>query len=331
MTLPPQAPTLACNWQETAHICPSIPPQHLLGCVGYGLVPHHNHVDMAIALQPAVAESSYWQAAWYSNQANNQTHYKNMVLRYNQDVLWGCLQVPIHRQNDCGSSIYTAYSDIFKALHDLQFAYLWRVWNFIPHITDISATGVETYHAFNQGRAQAYADAQAQHILPPKALQLMPAATAVSCLGEAVQIYFIAARQAGSIIDNPLQVAPIRYPSIYGTYAPRFARARLTTCSNSTPMLCISGTAGITGHRSMCPQDIIGQCRVMWGNINAVLQQAQRSPQHLHGITVYIRHTYHAAAVQNYLHQLLPDNTAVAYFIADICRKDLLVEMEAVA
>lgn len=331
-------PVLACNcnWQTASHAPPPIPQPHILGRVGYGLTPSAppaNRVDISIPLQPS-AKNANWQACWSSNQPLTQTSYKGILVRYNQEVLWGCFSMPIVLKYGCSHIIYKYYMRLFEVLARLHFPYLWRVWNFIPNITDLTATGTETYREFNQGRAQAYTEAHTQHILPLHALQLMPAATAIGCLGNTAHVYFIAARQAGRVIDNPLQIAPVHYPSTYGTHAPRFARARLTEThagQAALPMLCISGTAGITGHRSMCPQDIIGQCRIMWRNINTLLGQVQRSPNHLYGIQVYVRHSHHVAAVKNYLSSVLPKNTPVAYFVADICRADLLVEMEAVA
>lgn len=333
MTAPSSTTALAYNWQAANTQPAPATQQHLLGCVGYGAsTTPHNNVDIHIPLQIAASNEAYWLEHWYSQQAITQTHYKGILLRYNQEVLWGCFSVPMAYQYGCSHIMYTHYVRLFEVLARLRFPYLWRVWNFIPHITEASGAGIETYREFNQGRAQAYAYAHQQHILPPHALHTMPAATAIGCLGETAQVYFIAARQAGAVIDNPLQTAPIQYPSMYGAYAPRFARARLTTTHiQNMPMLCISGTAGITGHASMCHADVIGQCRIMWRNINTLLKQIQRSPQQLHGIKVYVRHAHHTAVVKNYLYSVLPDNTPAAYFVADICRADLLVEMEALA
>lgn len=332
MTSPPQQLELACNWQVSGGVTPYIKPKNILGRVYYGTAQKTPDADMAIALQPTSTASTHWQECWYSQQAVTQSSYRGILVRYNQDVLWGCFSMPVVFQYGCRHIIYKYYARLFEALAHLHFPYLWRVWNFIPHITEPSNAGIETYREFNQGRAQAYAHAHQRHLLPRHALQTMPAATAIGCLGQAAHVYFIAARLAGRVIDNPLQTAPIHYPNQYGAYAPRFARARLTaTNTQITPMLCISGTAGITGHTSMCHEDVIGQCRIMWRNINTLLKQVQRSPQQLHGIKVYVRHAHHVAVVKNYLHSVLPENTPVAYFVADICRTDLLVEMEALA
>ena len=100
-------------------------------------------------------------------------------------------------------------------------------------------------------------------------------------------------------------------------------------------MLFISGTASIVGHQTMHIGDIALQTRETITNIQAVLQEANRvaggdlwSLAQLHG-QVYVRNPPDVATIQAILkqHGLLN----FTYVHADICRADLLVEIEAYA
>src|SRR5574343_275669 len=101
-------------------------------------------------------------------------------------------------------------------------------------------------------------------------------------------------------------------------------------------MLFISGTASIVGHRTVHVGDVAGQCRESMANIAAVLDQANRqrrsSAFQLDEMEyrAYVRHAADFTSVSETLRPLIGNANAV-YVQADICRHDLLLEIEAFA
>ncbi|PCI56677.1 MAG: hypothetical protein COB34_06610, partial [Methylophilaceae bacterium] len=102
-------------------------------------------------------------------------------------------------------------------------------------------------------------------------------------------------------------------------------------------LLLISGTASIVGHAAQHDSDAIVQTREAMTNIEAVLGQANAVASHttfsladLH-YRVYVRHPAHVTEIHNELMRYLSANPNVEYCQADICRQDLLLEIEASA
>src|SRR5262249_5729347 len=104
--------------------------------------------------------------------------------------------------------------------------------------------------------------------------------------------------------------------------------------------LFISGTASIVGHRTVHPGDVAAQTRETLTNIEALLDEANRvsEPLRTHGrfgletlaCKVYVRNSADLPVVQSQLEPVLGAEAHLVYLQADICRPDLLVEIEAV-
>ena len=137
-------------------------------------------------------------------------------------------------------------------------------------------------------------------------------------------------------VENPRQVSAWRYPSQYGPRAPTFSRAALAY-PKGQEALFVSGTASIVGHETLHAGDVAAQCRETVRNLECVVQEANRlarsrPPFALAGMThrAYVRHARDADAVQRTLQPLLGGAPLVCVQ-ADICRSDLLVEVESQA
>lgn len=147
-------------------------------------------------------------------------------------------------------------------------------------------------------------------------------------------VYFLASRAAPSFIENPRQVSAYRYPPQYGSHAPAFSRAALLRQRDSL-MLFISGTSSIVGHRSLHVGDAAAQTRETLANIGALLEEANRLERAAHfsfatlACKVYVRRPEDLPAIHAELQTAVALSTRVIYLQADICRQDLLVEIEA--
>jgi enamine deaminase RidA (YjgF/YER057c/UK114 family) len=222
-----------------------------------------------------------------------------------------------------------AYQEIFTLLKRLPYAHLWRVWNFIPRINEIEH-GLERYRQFNIDRQVAFA-ANGRAIAGN-----VPAATAVGTAAGNLTLYFIAGRSAPAAIENPRQTAAYHYPAEYGPRTPVFARASAVTCAGED-LLFISGTASIVGHRTLHENDVAAQTRELLANIDSLLAAANEITQRRKfarsdlAYKVYVRHSADFGSIKTEIERWLGAVPDAIYLKADICRSELLVEVEASA
>ncbi|MEO7774124.1 MAG: hypothetical protein ABIT61_05410 [Steroidobacteraceae bacterium] len=256
--------------------------------------------------------------------------------RANQTLAFGCLELSEasfaashHPRTALSAIVESAYAEIFGCIDSLGFPHLVRVWNHLPEINS-NTSGFERYRQFNEARHRSFLACGRQ------TAGNVPAACALGTpAGTALVVYFLASSQAGTIIENPRQVSAWNYPSQYGAFSPLFSRAILTNVSTH-PELFISGTASIVGHRSVHPDDAADQTREAATNICALLGEANRvinksvfDKEHLR-YKVYVRDPADYAAVADVLHAIVQPLASPVFLRADICRSDLLVEVEAV-
>jgi enamine deaminase RidA (YjgF/YER057c/UK114 family) len=139
------------------------------------------------------------------------------------------------------------------------------------------------------------------------------------------------------MIENPRQTSAYHYPPKFGKHSPIFSRACVWGGESSGgSRLFVSGTASIVGHESLHPGDVIAQTRETIVNISALLDQANHvvgsARYSLPGLKlkVYVRNPSDLPAIEATLSQLLRPAAGIVYLQADVCREDLLVEIEAV-
>jgi chorismate lyase/3-hydroxybenzoate synthase len=224
-----------------------------------------------------------------------------------------------------------AYLDIFRSLDDSSCPHLLRLWNYLPRI-NIDGGGLERYRQFNSGRQQAFLESKRA------AFDGAPAACALGTSAGPLSIRFLAGRHAPSAVENPRQLSAYRYPSTYGPSAPTFSRAALADMGNDHLALLISGTASIVGSDTLHHGDVLAQTHETLRNLQAVIDSAQvrcsaRFDIRQLDCVVYVRHPADAPLVRDILSQTLGATShcvSNAVFLqADICRSDLLVEIEA--
>jgi chorismate lyase/3-hydroxybenzoate synthase len=221
-----------------------------------------------------------------------------------------------------------AYAEIFRCIEALGFPHLVRIWNHLPEINS-DFGGQERYRLFNQARHRSF------HACGRQVTGSVPAACALgSPAGTALVVYFLASTQACAVVENPRQVPAWNYPAQYGAFSPTFSRAVLTGVSDH-PELFISGTASIVGHRSVHAGNAAEQAGEAAANVCALLRETNRVGKHVFAkeqlrYKVYVRHPGDYEAVASVLHEILRPAAAPVFLQADICRSDLLVEIEAV-
>jgi chorismate lyase / 3-hydroxybenzoate synthase len=251
------------------------------------------------------------------------------------DLLYGVIELDEANFSSAssGSALQAAsqeaYRRIFRLLDAEQLPYLWRVWNYLAAINQ-EAEGLERYRQFNIGRQDAFLEYQRG------ATGNVPAACAIGLPGGPLSIAFMAGALPAIAVENPRQVSAYDYPAEYGPRSPTFSRAALVYLPDQE-VLFISGTASIVGHRTVHPGDVVGQCRETVANVAAVVDEANRlvqsSPYVLAELVyrVYVRHAADFHLIRDTLAGLIGAASEVVYLQADICRHDLLLEIEAMA
>ncbi len=215
-----------------------------------------------------------------------------------------------------------AYETVIRSCQDYA---LVRIWNYVPHINQHTGD-LEAYRAFCKGRSEAFADHQLA----------MPAASAVGIHHPFLIIAFIATRDPVVHVENPEQVPAYCYPDTYGPRPPSFSRASLIHGGDGRTRAFVSGTAAIKGHASMYPGSLADQVEVTLDNLSIMQREVAKHrsgmPESckplLGDTTIYIRKPDHAAEIIRMLDSkdLLSPTSRVVH--ADICRAELLVEIE---
>ncbi|WP_415750202.1 endoribonuclease L-PSP [Burkholderia pyrrocinia] len=237
---------------------------------------------------------------------------------------------------------HVAYRALFDVLDTLGMPHPLRIWNTVPAINAVQV-GIERYRQFNIGRQHAF-DACRRALTGG-----VPAACALGSVvpvaGDAspaapLAIHFLASRTPADPVENPRQVSAYHYPAQYGPRAPTFARAAAWSDGDAAPpVLFVSGTASIVGHRTVHHGDVVAQTRETVANLAAVLEQAARQghgPFSLADLSyrVYVRDAGNAAAlaeIGRVLRDAAGPGVRPLFVHADVCRDDLLIEIEASA
>lgn len=259
---------------------------------------------------------------------------------YNDEILFGAIQladadfdtdaVRSAGKSPLQQSSETAYQAIFDLLDALKFPHILRFWNYISNITGESH-GLERYRQFNMGRQDGFLS-RGRHVTGS-----VPAASAVGFEDGPLTIYFLAGRGPTPItIENPRQVSAYAYPQQYGPRSPTFSRASVARLGDND-VLFLSGTASIVGHRTLHAGDVVAQTRETLANITAMVGEANRVVPHA-GFTladlcykVYVRHPKDVPVIHTELRRALGETARIMFLKADICRQDLLMEVEATA
>ncbi len=224
-------------------------------------------------------------------------------------------------------STITAYEAIFGMLHETGHVHLLRIWNYLPEINR-QVDGDERYRHFNSARQAAFRDSGREIV------GTVPAASALgSPAGSPISIYFLASRRPPTMIENPRQISAYHYPVKFGAHSPIFSRACVLSESGGTNLF-VSGTASIVGCETLHHGDVEAQTRESVANIRALLGEVNRTVGGEYTLDdlkfkVYVRQPWDLRAVERTLTASLHASASIVYVQADVCREDLLVEIEA--
>jgi chorismate lyase/3-hydroxybenzoate synthase len=268
---------------------------------------------------------------WRSNRPVQSGRHADLV--YSQDGRYLFCAGRITHNENYAAATEKLYLQAYDLIGQLGYPEVARMWNVVGGITEPVPGRSDTgrYSVFCQARARAFD----QRGL---VAEDMPAATGIGGKDAHTSVYLLAARAAEiTRIENPRQVPAYEYPGCYGSQSPSFARAAHVRSDDGSRSLFVSGTASIIGHESVHPGDVEMQTRTTLENI-AELVSADNLRRHgieaditigdLDSAKVYVKHARDIDTVRRVCESELGPETEVLYAIADVCRDDLLVEVE---
>jgi enamine deaminase RidA (YjgF/YER057c/UK114 family) len=305
----------------------------VLGVVCFGeQLPVANGAMLSVTLPPLLTSAAVCEV-WQSATPVTSAREGDIQYRCNDEFVFGViiLEEAGFSGDEASSALQLAaalaYQQIVSLLDKLHFPHVVRFWNYMSDINGYSH-GLERYRQFNVGR-QAGLLAQGRAVTGG-----LPAACALGASAGPLSIAFLAGKVATIAIENPRQLNACAYPPIYGPRSPTFSRAALLPWSDGA-CLFISGTASIVGHESLHVGDVVAQTQEALKNIAAVLDSANRQVlcgefdlRDLH-YTVYVKHVVDLNKVRAVLDAVIGADINVIYLQADVCRQELLVEIEA--
>jgi enamine deaminase RidA (YjgF/YER057c/UK114 family) len=140
-------------------------------------------------------------------------------------------------------------------------------------------------------------------------------------------------------LENPLQRSAFAYSPCYGLKSPKFCRAMALSCGPFATIF-ISGTASITNEETQHLGDVVGQTHQTLDNIEALISSENLARHGMPGLgtsleglacaRVYVKHKEDFPAVREVCARRLGELPTV-YAVADVCRPELLVEIEGIA
>ncbi len=309
-------------------------PGNLLGTISYGAQHHAPHPTALGSVPMAVMpDDDMVHTAWFGDGPFNAGQHDALHYRHDRHLLFGHIaldETGFAANEEAGTlqqASRAAYAAIFDTMQQMEFAYLVRCWNYLPAINS-DENGLERYRQFNIGRQQAFIAARHSH------LDDSPASSALGTASGKITVYFIASRRPAQAIENPRQISAYHYPVQYGPRSPTFSRATLLPMTHMDALF-ISGTASIVGHQTLHHDDVRAQTLETLRNIDTIIEQANLisradpfSTREL-SLKVFIRHAHDLVPVTEVLHAHLGDAVDTLCLHADICRADLLLEIEA--
>lgn len=250
------------------------------------------------------------------------------------------------------ATVYPAACELFQrtdgllAAAGLNLEHIVRTWWYLGGIT--AGEGVtQRYLELNRARADVFAGLHfgAGHMPLRRGQAGFPASTGIGMADTAGLGLTTLALQTDRPdvrllpLENPLQTPAYDYAACYSPKSPKFSRAMALVMPDYLTTW-ISGTASIVNSEVLYPGCVVGQTEQTLDNLAALL-----APENVacHGVTragatladlakvrVYVKRAADFAACRAVCQRRLGDVPAV-YVVADVCRPDLLVEIEGVA
>ena len=228
----------------------------------------------------------------------------------------------------------------------LRFDQIIRTWLYLGDIVGMDGPEVQRYQELNRARTDFFKGINfLTDRLPNRPHHAVyPASTGIGTDGQDIMMSCIAlATKRRDILtvplENPRQTSAFDYAASYSPKSPKFSRAMALSCGNMATIF-VSGTASITMSETRHIGNAAAQTHETLDNIEALIGEDNLAQHGLPGlgssldnlsmVRVYIKRQEDFAKVRAACEERLGELPTV-YAIADVCRGDLLVEIEGIA
>ncbi|MBN2292482.1 MAG: dioxygenase [Pirellulales bacterium] len=274
---------------------------------------------------------------------------ENVVVTSHNDVSWiHCGQIspqsPSASVYDCSKSAFGQMQDRLTGA-GAKFDQIVRTWLYLG---DIVGPEKETqrYKELNRARTDFFKPFHFgnNHASVAPGTVVYPASTGIGTDGRGILMSCVAlATKRDDVfltpLENPRQVAAFDYAAVYSPESPKFARAMAVRIGNIDTVF-VSGTASITDSESRYIGDVKGQTNQTLDNIAALISPDNFKRHSLKGggqtlddlaiARVYIKRREDYDQVKAVCEARLGELPTI-YAVADVCRPELLVEIEGMA
>jgi hypothetical protein len=255
---------------------------------------------------------------------------------------------------DPEDSLASQVEDSYKLMKDIltaesiSFSDIVRQWNYVENIVEVNTDDgnkpVQNYQVLNDTRSVYYSQLNFQHGYP--------AATGIGMNYGGILLEFYAVMPFDKVeivpVKNPKQVDAYNYSQevlvgdsikeLPQKTTPKFERAKYLSM-NGHKTIFISGTASIHNEVTIGIDDVEKQTLVTLENISELVTNenlTNSGASDIEGILnysflrIYVKESSDLEIVKSICDKKF-NNTSISYLIADICRDNLLVEIEGVA
>ncbi|WP_374012870.1 pteridine-dependent deoxygenase [Pseudoxanthomonas koreensis] len=326
------APLLQVTYAPPDSLSRQLADERVLAVFGFGDDAPDGGQDprwLRVPLQP-LPGTAPWIEIWRTSAPVRAGRVDGVAWASDGELLFGALEID-EGDAGIGAAAASAYARLTATLAVHGTPHILRVWNYMDAIT-LGESDDERYRQFCVGRANGLGGMDGLDAAR------LPAATAIGrrdgrrCL----QVYWLASRKPGTPVENPRQVSAYRYPRQYGPQPPSFARAMLPPAGIDMPLL-LSGTAAIVGHASLHTGAAAAQTAETLANLDSLIAAARRQQPDLPPalgagslLKVYVRDPADTAAIAAQLDARLPASVPRLLLHAQVCRRELLVEIDGV-
>ena len=278
-----------------------------------------------------------------------ERHGEHVTVVRHGGVAWTHVSQATAQTRETG--VYARSLDAFEQMRrmladrNVPFEQIIRTWLYLGDIVGAEGS-TQRYMELNRARADVYENVRflAKHVLPGVTETIYPASTGIGTdirdliLGGVA----VTTKRDDLVIqplENPLQTSAFDYMASYGPKSPKFSRAMALTAGDCATFF-ISGTASITQSESQYAEDVDRQTHQTLDNIAALIAEQNTCHHGLRGrgatlrdlalARVYVKHQRDYQKIRQVCEERLGP-VPVLYTVADVCRPELLVEIEGIA
>jgi enamine deaminase RidA (YjgF/YER057c/UK114 family) len=277
---------------------------------------------------------------------------EHLVVAAHNDISWAHCAGVLPR--DARAGVYDGSASALGTMRELldqagmRFDQVFRTWLYLGDIVGMEGP-VQRYKELNRARTDFFQGIDFLAGRQPRratgeGVPAYPASTGIGADGFDVTMGCMAlATERKDILavplENPRQTAACDYAASYSPKSPKFARAMALSCGSHATIF-VSGTASITHSETRHIGNAEAQTHETIDNIDALIGERNLARHGLPGlgsriadlgqVRVYVKCAADYAKIRAACQERLGDVPAI-YTIADVCRPDLLVEIEGIA